>query len=55
MQCMEVYGHGDLQTDRQNFEGYRLSRLARAACDVPQVPVPRPGTTAAAKGDKSGS
>ena len=57
MSCLEVYGHGDLQTDRRNFEGYRLSRLARAACDVPQVPVPRPGTgtTAAAKGDKSGS
>jgi N-acetyl-anhydromuramyl-L-alanine amidase AmpD len=56
MRCTEVYGHGDLQTDRQNFEGYRLSRLARAECDVPQAPVPRPPTTeAAVKGDKSGS
>ena len=56
MRCTEVYGHGDLQTDRQNFEGYRLSRLARAECDVPQVPVPRPRTTeAAVKGDASGS
>ncbi len=55
MRCAEVYGHGDLQTDRQSFEGYRLSRLARAGCDVPAVPAPRPGTTAAAvKGDASG-
>jgi len=48
MRCEEVYGHGDLQTDRQSFEGYRLSRLARAGCDVPAVPGRKPGTTAAA-------
>ena len=33
MKCEEVYGHGDLQTDRESFEGYRLSRLARESCD----------------------
>ena len=32
MKCPEVYGHGDLQTDRLPFEGYRLSRLARKSC-----------------------
>jgi hypothetical protein len=48
MRCTEVYGHGDLQTDRQSFEGYRLSRLARAACHVPEVPAQRPEETAGA-------
>ena len=56
MRCTEVYGHGDLQTDRQSFEGYRLSRLARAGCDLPEVPAQKPETTAAAvKGGASGS
>ena len=56
MRCREVYGHGDLQTDRQHFEGYRLSRLARAECDLPEPPVPKPDkTAAAAKADASGS
>jgi len=55
MRCAEVYGHGDLQTDRQNFEGYRLSRLARARCPVPEVPVPKPGMTAAGKVDHGNS
>ncbi len=32
IKCEEVYGHGDLQTDRLNFEGLTLSRLARDAC-----------------------
>jgi N-acetyl-anhydromuramyl-L-alanine amidase AmpD len=34
--CEEVYGHGDLQTDRARFEGATLTRLARAGCDVLQ-------------------
>lgn len=32
MACGEVYGHGDLQTDRDSFEGATLTRLARLAC-----------------------
>ena len=32
--CVEVYGHGDLQTDRARFEGATLTRLARAACEI---------------------
>lgn len=32
--CGEVYGHGDLQTDRASFEGATLTRLARAGCDA---------------------
>ena len=34
MKCEEVYGHGDLQFDRQNFEGVRLSRLSRRVCEL---------------------
>lgn len=30
--CEEVYGHGELQTDRVNFEGEKLTRSARASC-----------------------
>ncbi|MEL6297713.1 MAG: peptidoglycan recognition family protein [Pseudomonadota bacterium] len=30
--CREVYGHGDLQTDRKSFEGRALTRKARASC-----------------------
>ncbi|MEM7775205.1 MAG: peptidoglycan recognition family protein [Pseudomonadota bacterium] len=30
--CREVYGHGELQTDRWTFEGQTLTRLARADC-----------------------
>ena len=30
--CKEVYGHGQLQTDRQNFEGGMLTRIARGTC-----------------------
>ncbi|HUS97233.1 MAG TPA: peptidoglycan recognition family protein [Hyphomicrobiaceae bacterium] len=41
--CGEVYGHGDLQTDRQSFEGVTLSRLARQAC----IQSPAPGPTSA--------
>ncbi|MEL6921181.1 MAG: peptidoglycan recognition family protein [Pseudomonadota bacterium] len=32
LECAEVYGHGDLQTDRDTFEGRTLSRLARDLC-----------------------
>ena len=30
--CGEVYGHGELQTDRAAFEGATLTRLARETC-----------------------
>lgn len=30
--CGEVYGHGDLQTDRLSFEGATLTKLAREDC-----------------------
>ena len=30
--CGEVYGHGELQTDRASFEGATLTRLARTTC-----------------------
>lgn len=30
--CGEVYGHGDLQTDRLSFEGETLTKLAREDC-----------------------
>lgn len=46
LKCHEVYGHGDLQFDRESFEGFRLSRMAREGCGdqevaaVPPVPVP---------------
>jgi N-acetylmuramoyl-L-alanine amidase len=44
MKCAEVYGHGDLQYDRESFEGVLLSRLVREACAAkivapPPVPV----------------
>ncbi len=32
IKCGEVYGHGDLQTDRASFEGHALSRKAREVC-----------------------
>ena len=34
--CGEVYGHGELQTDRRNFEGKTLTDMARASC--PEMP-----------------
>ena len=37
MKCGQVFGHGDLQYDRQSFEGVRLSRLARRVCDLEQA------------------
>ena len=37
MKCEDVYGHGDLQFDRQNFEGVRLSRLARRVCQLEEA------------------
>ena len=37
MKCDQVFGHGDLQYDRQTFEGVRLSRLARRVCDLEQA------------------
>jgi hypothetical protein len=33
--CGEVYGHGDLQTDRHEFEGTTLSSLVRSNCSAP--------------------
>ncbi len=30
--CDQVYGHGDLQTDRASYEGATLTRLSRATC-----------------------
>jgi len=30
--CEEVYGHGELQTDRHNFEGETLTKMVRASC-----------------------
>ncbi|MBU2532249.1 MAG: N-acetylmuramoyl-L-alanine amidase [Alphaproteobacteria bacterium] len=56
MACEEVYGHGDLQVDRQNFEGLRLSRLARVVCTaeeeeaamhLPPAPLPAPDADSA--------
>lgn len=35
--CKAVFGHGELQFDRQSFEGLTLSKIARAACDAPPV------------------
>lgn len=32
MACREVYGHGELQTDRDNFEGATLTNWARDRC-----------------------
>ena len=32
MGCREVYGHGELQTDRAPFEGITLTRAIRGAC-----------------------
>ncbi len=36
MACDEVYGHGELQTDRADFEGATLTRMARDGCPVLQ-------------------
>jgi len=41
MKCSEVYGHGDLQYDRESFEGVLLSRLVKEGCAAKMV-VPRP-------------
>jgi phage terminase large subunit-like protein len=65
MKCDEVYGHGDLQFDRESFEGLRLSRLARAGCAAENVgpevvvresvasPKPKTGTREAAVGKQT--
>lgn len=37
--CTEVYGHGDMQTDRQSIEGKTISRLRRAECKSELQPV----------------
>lgn len=49
LKCEEVYGHGDLQFDRESFEGERLSRMAREGCGtaadvaiVPPAPIALP-------------
>jgi hypothetical protein len=47
MDCKEVWAHGELQVDRQTFEGESLTKLARAQC---ALPVRKP--TAEAKGAK---
>ena len=39
MTCKAVFGHGELQFDRQSFEGLTLSKMARTACDTP-APTP---------------
>lgn len=50
LRCEEVYGHGDLQFDRESFEGFRLSRMVRAGCAhaenavVLPLQAPLPGT-----------
>lgn len=59
MTCGAVYGHGDLQYDRQVFEGMRLSRLARRVCAIekpkPPLPVMSPSAaTATAKAADGG-
>lgn len=36
--CGEVYGHGDLQHDRQSFEGATVSRHLRALCGTAPSP-----------------
>lgn len=36
--CDAVFGHGELQLDRENFEGEKLSRMARKTCAEPQPP-----------------
>jgi hypothetical protein len=42
IKCAEVYGHGDLQIDRQSFEGEQLSRLAREGCEAGET-IPEAG------------
>ena len=43
MKCDQVFGHGDLQFDRQSFEGVRLSRLARRVCALEEaIEPPKP-------------
>lgn len=34
MACDAVYGHGQLQTDRQEFEGLTLTELAQVDCEL---------------------
>ncbi len=43
MRCREVYGHGELQTDRDNFEGATLTRRVRADC--PEQVAAKPGSS----------
>lgn len=40
IKCEEVHGHGDLQFDRENFEGVRLSRLSRRVCALERAATP---------------
>ena len=59
IKCEAVYGHGDLQFDRLNFEGVRLSRLSRQVCELEQeeeapdiaAPAPTPVTSGQQKAD----
>jgi len=61
MPCGAVYGHGDLQFDRESFEGTRLSRLTRRVCrlELPAPPLPVASipqqATAAAKAETEAS
>ncbi|MEL6423483.1 MAG: peptidoglycan recognition family protein [Pseudomonadota bacterium] len=43
--CRAIYGHGDLQTDRETFEGRTLKTLVRRDCRMPP-PTRRPTRTA---------
>lgn len=38
MACRDVYGHGEVQTDRDDFEGATLARLVREGCVSPTAP-----------------
>lgn len=40
LKCAEIYGHGDLQKDRQEFEGVTLSRRVRSECAIATASVP---------------
>ena len=61
MACGAVWGHGDLQFDRQSFEGVRLSRLSRRVCELedrlvapkPVAVTPAKSAAAAAKSNRA--
>lgn len=54
--CKAVFGHGELQRDRETFEGEKLSGMARAACVEPQPPLSAATakSTAASEGPSGG-